>query len=124
MKYIYNKLVRDKIPNEIDRVEGRKATWRIMDKEEYEKELNQKLLEEAHEFIEENDPEELADLMEVIENIMKMKNITWDKIKKLQNAKREKKGGFQNKIYLEYVEEKRNLEEERELNKSFRKSSK
>ena len=64
MKYIYNKLVRDKIPENIDKIEGRKATWRRMNDEEYIKELNKKLVEEANEFIEENDPEELADIME------------------------------------------------------------
>lgn len=33
-----------------------------------------------------------------------------------------RKGAFNNKIYLEYVdEERRNLEEEKELNKDFRK---
>ena len=37
-------------------------------------------------------------------------------------VKEEKKGAFYNKIYLEYVdEEKRNLDEEKELNKEFRK---
>ena len=82
MKYTYNKLVRDKIPENINRMEGRKATWRIMDDDEYIKELNKKLLEEAHEFIEENAVEELADIMEVIQSIMRVKNIL--KIKILQ----------------------------------------
>ena len=31
MKYTYNKLVRDKIPENINSIEGRKATWSIMD---------------------------------------------------------------------------------------------
>ena len=44
MKYTYNKLVRDKIPANIDSITGRKANWRIMDDEEYIKELNKKLL--------------------------------------------------------------------------------
>ena len=45
MKYAYNKLVRDKIPENINSMKGRKATWRIMDYDEYIKELNKKLLE-------------------------------------------------------------------------------
>ena len=121
MKYTYNKLVRDKIPEEINNMEGRKAAFRIMDDDEYAKELNRKLLEECHEFIEENNPEELADVMEVIEAIVELKGIQWDKVRKIQEEKRNKKGAFNEKIYLEYVEEnKRNLREEKELNKSWR----
>ena len=121
MKYNYNKLVRDKIPEEINNMEGRNATFRIMEDEEYSKELNRKLLEECHEFIEENNPEELADVMEVIEAIMQFKNMEWNKVRKIQEEKN-KKGAFEKKIYLEYVEEnKRNLREEKELNKSWRK---
>lgn len=40
---------------------------------EYIQELDKKLFEEAHEFIEEHSVEELADLMEVIEKIMEIK---------------------------------------------------
>lgn len=125
MKYTYNKLVRDKIPEEINCEKGRKATFRIMDDEEYVKELNRKLLEECNEFIEENSVEELADVMEVVEAIMKLKNIQLDEVRKVQKNKRNKKGSFDEKIYLEYVEEeKRNLKEEKELNKSWRQNMK
>ena len=37
MKYKYNKLVRDKIPEEINKIEGRKANYKILDEEEYQK---------------------------------------------------------------------------------------
>lgn len=122
MVYTYNKLVRDKIPEEINSMEGRKAKFRIMDDNEYIKELNRKLLEESNEFVEENDIEELADVMEVIEAIMKSKNINWEDVKKIQEKKKNKKGSFNRKIYLEYVEEeKRNIKEEEELKKKFRK---
>ena len=122
MVYTYNKLVRDKIPEEINSMEGRKAKFRIMDDNEYIKELNRKLLEESNEFVEENDIEELADVMEVMESIMKIKNIQWKEVKKVQTKKRDKKGSFDKKIYLEYVEEeKRNIKEEEDLKKSIRK---
>ena len=59
--------------------------------------------------------------MEVIEAIVELKGIQWDKVRKIQEEKRNKKGAFNEKIYLEYVEEnKRNLREEKELNKSWR----
>ena len=123
MKYTYNKLVRDKIPENINSMEGRKATWRIMDDDEYIKELNKKLLEEAHEFIEENAVEELADIMEVIQSIMRVKNISYEELKNVQQMKREKKGGFSNKIYLVEVErDKADEREEQEMKKEWRKN--
>ncbi len=121
-RYTYNKLVRDRIPENIDSEPGRKSQYRILDDIEYLKELNRKILEEANEFIEGNSIEELGDLMEVINAIMKLKGYSMEEVNKVMKSKAEKKGAFDNKIFLEYVdEEKRNLEEEKELNKDFRK---
>ena len=121
-RYTYNKLVRDKIPEDIDSEQGRKCKYRILDDKEYLKELNRKILEEANEFIEENSIEELGDLMEVINAIMILKGYNMKEVEKVMKTKEERKGAFNNKIFLEYVdEEKRNLKEEKELNKDFRK---
>lgn len=121
-RYTYNKLVRDKIPENIDSEPGRKSKYKILDDKEYLIELNKKILEEANEFIEENTIEELGDLMEVINAIMKLKGYKMEDVYKVMKEKADKKGAFNNRIYLEYVdEEKRNLEEEKELNKDFRK---
>ena len=46
--------------------------YRILNDDEYLKELNKKVIEEANEFAEENSIEELGDLMEVINAIMKL----------------------------------------------------
>ena len=120
-RYTYNKLVRDKIPENIESEPGRKCKYRVLDDTEYLKELNRKVLEEANEFIEENSIEELGDLMEVINAIMQLKGYNIEEVKKIMKVKKEKKGAFNNKIFLEYVdEEKRNLEEEKELTKDFR----
>ena len=121
-RYTYNKLVRDKIPDEIDSQPGRKSKYRILDDTEYLKELNRKILEEANEFIEENSIEELGDLMEVINTIMKLKGYSIEEVNKVMKSKAEKKGAFDNRIFLEYIdEEQRNLKEKEELNKDFRK---
>lgn len=110
-RYTYNKLVRDKIPENIDSNPGKKCKYRILDDTEYLTELNKKVLEEANEFIEENSIEELGDLMEVINAIMKLKGYKMEEVYKAMKAKEEKKGAFNDKFYLEYVdEEKRNLE--------------
>ena len=121
-RYTYNKLVRDKIPENINSEPGRKSKYRILNDKEYLNELNKKVIEEANEFIEENSIEELGDLMEVINAIMQFKNYKTEELYKVIKEKTDKKGAFNNRIYLEYVdEEKRNLEEEKELNKEFRK---
>lgn len=105
MRYIYNKLVRDKIPAIINSQKGKRPNWRVMEREEYIEELSRKLVEEAYEFLEDNNIEGLADIMEVIESIMTIKDITFEDIKKHQLIKRNEKGGFGERVYLIDVEE-------------------
>ena len=124
MIYTYNKLVRDKIPVEINNVKGRKANYRVLNDNEYLQELDKKLFEEAHEFIEEHSVEELADLIEVIEAIMKEKNILHKDVEIARELKNKKKGSFKDKVYLINVEQEQADErEEKELNKEWRKNS-
>lgn len=123
MKYVYNKLVRDKIPQEINNIEGRKANYKILNSEEYLQELDKKLFEEAHEFVEEHSVEELGDLMEVIYAIMENNNISMEDVDKAREKKRNKKGGFKDKIYLIDVEQDyEDKRESNELNKEWRKN--
>ena len=105
MIYTYNKLVRDKIPQNINAKQGKACKYKILNDEEYLKELNRKVIEEANEFIEKNDMEELGDLLEVIYAIMKLKGFKMEQINEIMKAKAEKKGKFENKIFLEFVEE-------------------
>lgn len=123
MKYVYNKLVRDKIPEEINKIEGRKCNYKILNKEEYLQELDNKLFEEAHEFVEEHSVEELADLMEVVFAIMEIKNMSIEDIEKARESKKIKKGAFKDRIYLIDVEQEEIDErEEKELKKEWRKN--
>ena len=116
MKYTYNKLVRDKIPENINKLEGRKANYKVLNDYEYLQELDKKLFEEAHEFIEEHSIEELADLMEVISSIVQAKNISMEEVEKARINKKNEKGGFYNKIYLIDVEQEQiDPREEKEL---------
>ncbi len=124
MKYIYNKLVRDKIPENINSMEGRKCNYKILNNYEYLKELDNKLFEEAHEFVEEHSIEELADLMEVIFAIMKDKNISIEEVENARKIKNSKRGSFNDKIYLIDVEQEEIDErEEKELKKEWRKNT-
>ena len=123
MKYAYNKLVRDKIPEAIERTEGRTANYKILNNKEYLQELDRKLFEEAHEFVEEHSVEELADLIEVISAIMNARGLSLEEVEIARKAKSDKKGKFDDKVYLidveqEYADER----EERELNKEWRRS--
>ena len=110
MRYNYYKLVRDNIPNEINK-SGGKCSYKILNDEEDKNELDKKIQEESNEFIECHSVEEMADLLEVIECQIKTFNINIDEVKKAREKKAKAKGGFKNKIYLEYVDENENIEE-------------
>ena len=115
MIYKYNKLVRDKIPSEINAQPGRKCSYFIMNDEDYDKALDDKLTEELNEYKEDHSIEELADLMEVVTAIMKFRKISIDELKSTMDKKRAKKGGFNDKIYLKEIEELENKKEEQHL---------
>jgi predicted house-cleaning noncanonical NTP pyrophosphatase (MazG superfamily) len=100
---IYNKLVRDKIPD-IIKSKGSSPKTHIASDEEYGKKLKEKLQEEVNEFIESDDSEELADILEVIDAIIKNKEFDKDKIERIKNKKNIERGSFSKKIILENIE--------------------
>ena len=97
---IYNKLVRDKIIDIIE-ADGRIAKYRILDDNEYRQELNKKLQEEVKEYLEDNNVEELADIIEVIYGILNSIDVSIKEFEKIRINKQEKRGAFEKKIYLE-----------------------
>ena len=99
---IYNKLVRDKIP-EIINSDNRVAITRELDDEEYLNELNKKLQEEVKEYLEDNNVEELADIVEVIYGILNSKNVSIEEFETIRKNKADKRGAFNKKIFLEKV---------------------
>lgn len=102
MEKIFNKLVRDKIPEIIEK-NNEVAVTRILDNEEYLKELKTKLLEEYNEVIsadKENILEELADMLEIIDALAQTENKTLEDIIKIKEIKKEKRGGFNKRILL------------------------
>lgn len=100
---IYNKLIRDKIP-EITKADGWISETRILNKKEFILELRKKILEEAKELNEgsgrDNLIEELVDIQEIIDAILKNINIKFTEFRKIQTKKRQKRGGFAKKLFL------------------------
>ena len=93
----YNKLVRDKIPEILDG-KGIPYEEKIASDEEYKVELIKKLGEEIVEFTKEGDPEELADVAEVIEALKKLPE--YANVDEIRLKKKEERGGFDKKIIL------------------------
>ena len=108
MERVYNKLVRDKMP-EIIRDKGEDPIIKVLNDEEYKTSLEEKLFEEYKEIIESSEEarlEELADMIEVIISLAESQNSSLEKVIELADKKREKRGGFKDKIFLEKVIEK------------------
>lgn len=102
---IYNKLVRDKIP-EIIASKNKKYNIKYLKDDELKDALNNKLLEEANEFIEsDHDIEEMADIFEVIGAILDLNNWTYDMVSQVQLDKVKARGAFEKGIFLIEAEE-------------------
>ncbi len=105
MKNTYDKLVRDKIPEIIEK-SGNKCVIDILNDQEYLKKLDEKINEELLEFREEYSLEELCDLLEVLYAIAKVKGYSLEEIEKMRLKKNEERGAFDKKILLKEVTEK------------------
>lgn len=103
MEQIFNKLVRDNIPDKIKN-NGEEAITRTLTDEEFKKELLKKLLEEANEVVSsttrEEQLEEIADVYEVLSSLTYLNNSSLEEIESLALKKKNKNGGFSKKIFL------------------------
>lgn len=102
-KIYYNKLVRDKIPTKIES-KGSTCEIKLLDQNDFEKELLKKVGEEASGLLSAETTEELiselADIIDVINEIKKVKNISDKQIKEAQKTNFNKKGGFNQRLFL------------------------
>lgn len=100
----FDKLVRDKIPEVLEK-KGIKSVTHVIEGKEYFEELLKKLREEVEEFVKDNNEEELADIFEVLGAIIEERGFTKEAIEEIRLKKLAERGGFKNKVFLEQTEE-------------------
>ena len=86
MKREMNKLVRDRIP-EIIQESGAVPVFRTLTGKEYLCALDEKLMEEAREFLSDHSEEEMADLLEVIHAIIAANGLCEESIERIRKEK-------------------------------------
>ncbi|MFT9816193.1 phosphoribosyl-ATP pyrophosphohydrolase [Lysinibacillus sp. NPDC056185] len=105
---IYNKLVRDLIPQVIEE-EGKTCSIRVLEQGEHLEEIKVKMQEEALEFLEAASPkeavEELADILELVHTAIQMYDVSYEQLEQICTQKKSQRGGFSKGIYLIEVKE-------------------
>lgn len=101
---IYHKLVRDHIPEIIEK-DGKTCICETLSQEQYIAMLDAKLNEELAEYQESKSLEELADLLEVMGAVVKARGYTWEQLTTIRKKKRAERGGFDKRILLKTVTE-------------------
>lgn len=100
----YHKLVRDRIPEMIE-ADGKNCICEILGDEDYIVLLDQKLNEELAEYQESKSIEELADLLEVMQAVVKVRGWTIEELERIRADKAVRRGGFEKRILLKEVRE-------------------
>ena len=95
MKKQINKLVRDNIPSLCKNPETR-----ILDDVEYTAALKLKLQEEVGEYLQDNNIEELADIIEVVEALAENQGSSLREVLEFKQRKQTKNGSFKDKLFL------------------------
>lgn len=106
-KFIVNKLVRDKLVDEFERMH-QKATYRPMSRADHIHALTQKIIEEANEVAATQSKSdlisEIADLQQALNDLKVLSDVTDVQVESAQQAKLDKKGGFLGGSFLESIE--------------------
>lgn len=99
----YHKLVRDRIP-EIIEADGKICKYEVLPDDMYLNLLEEKLNEELVEYQESKSLEELADLLEVMQSVVKARGWTWEQLEQIRRTKAQSRGGFEKKLLLKEVD--------------------
>lgn len=107
-RFYFNKLIRDNILENMLSNNDQNPKYKVLEDSEYLIELKKKLFEETkeldNELAPENLEEEIADVLEILDHIIKLKNLSKESIESIKKKKLEKIGGFSKKYYVEYNE--------------------
>jgi len=95
----YNKAIRDKIPEIIEK-DGYTCNIKTLSDKEFLIEIEKKLSEEVAEYQNDKNPEELADILEVIYRIAQLKGVSKEELEKIRIKKSEERGGFEKNLFL------------------------
>lgn len=96
------KLVRDNIP-EIINLSGKTCEYSVIEDDQYSLSLIEKMSEELGEFAESPCLEEAADIYEVFLAMLDNWNLKKHDVDLVANIKRNSRGGFSKRIFLESI---------------------
>lgn len=102
---VYNKAIRDKIP-EIIIESGSEPTIEKLSDEDFLKELEKKLDEEIKEYKESKKVEELCDLIETAYRIAELQGVSNDSLNQIREEKNAERGKFKENLFLIQVNDK------------------
>lgn len=104
MKIVYNKAIRDFIP-EIITQQGKSCEVHTLSDSEFVPHLEQKLQEEITEYLDSKNILELVDILEVIYRLAQLKGSNVEELEQLRLKKQKEKGGFSKNYFLVNVNE-------------------
>ena len=95
----YNKAIRDKIPSIIQK-DGHSCSVKTLSDEQFLEHLEKKISEEVAEYQNDKNPEELADILEVIYRVAQLRGVSKEELEKIRIKKSKERGGFEKNLFL------------------------
>ena len=100
--FVRGKLVRDRIP-EIIKESGRAPIVHTLDEDEFRTALLDKLQEEIDEYLLEDFPKELADVLEVVYTLAEVDGTSQLELEDMRHEKWQSHGRFKSRVFLDAV---------------------
>lgn len=106
-RFKVDKLIRDKMPEHLE-AKGVLLKGSVASVDRYIDLLKAKLVEETRDVVKaktsQEIAEECADVLEVIEALCTTLDVPYEKVREAQQKKRQEKGGFEKRVFGEYIE--------------------